>query len=125
MVAINFKARFADKVERGDKRQTIRRERKRPIKAGDALQFFKGDRFHPEKIGEAVCKSVERIEINFLVDEIYIGDVNTPEVLSRHGKALDTFARADGFDHWLDMREWFRKTHGRDAFSFVGVLIKW
>jgi len=44
MPALNYRAVFATAVERGSKRQTIRRVRKRPIRAGDKLYHYTGMR---------------------------------------------------------------------------------
>ena len=46
MVAYNFQKQFADAVERGEKRQTIRAPRRdgRHAKVGDKLQLYTGMR---------------------------------------------------------------------------------
>jgi len=43
MPALNFSV-FVDKVESGEKRQTIRKRRKRPIKMGNTLHLYTGMR---------------------------------------------------------------------------------
>lgn len=42
MALLGFKSIFADAVERGEKRQTIRAERKRPIKVREKLYLYTG-----------------------------------------------------------------------------------
>lgn len=46
MVALNFKAQFADDVEEGRKRRSVRAPRKdgRDLKKGDKLQLYTGMR---------------------------------------------------------------------------------
>jgi len=70
MPALNFQARFADAVERGDKTQTIRAPRKRPFKVGDNLYLYTGMRTKwCRKLLDAVCIGVDpiRIERNNMV----------------------------------------------------------
>ncbi len=114
MVAYNFKPRFADAVERGEKRQTIRREGKRVhAKPGDKVQLYTGMRTkNCRKLGEAVCT--------------YSGYVGLRETGLTLGSlphiTADQFARLDGFAHFDDMLDWFRDTHG---LPFIGRLIQW
>lgn len=64
MPALNFKMQFADKVEKGEKIQTIRATRKRPFRCGDKLYLYTGLRTkYCKKIGESVCHNVEDVEI--------------------------------------------------------------
>ena len=66
MVAFNFKAQFADAVERGVKRQTIRAIRKdgRVPHIGSALQLYTGMRTkNCRKLKDAVCTNVWPITI--------------------------------------------------------------
>ena len=35
---------------------------------------------------------------------------------------MGTIARADGFDKWGELADWFEKTHG---LPFQGLLIRW
>jgi len=66
MPSLNF-TKFVDEVECGLKTQTIRRTRKRPIKAGDRLHLFAGARTkHCRRLsppGGATCYYVADIEI--------------------------------------------------------------
>ncbi len=64
MPSINFKPEFAEAVKNGTKRQTIRQVRKNPIKPGDMLTMFTGQRTKDcRKLCMHKCKSVEEIEI--------------------------------------------------------------
>lgn len=114
MVAINFSAQFAEPVERGQKRQTIRRTQK--CKPGDALQLYTGQRTKAcRKLRDAVCKEVLPVRI-------------TPGTLEVGGSVLmsDTaaeFARADGFANYSQMHAWFQQRYGASVFE--GFVIKW
>lgn len=117
MVAYNFQARFADAVERGTKRQTIRAPRKdgRHARPGDALQLYTGMRTKQcRKLRDAVCHDACSILIE--ADKIW---TFKPQELHLD---LDKFARWDGFADWQEMREWFEAAHG---LPFRGVMIRW
>ena len=67
MPALNFQEQFAAAVESGEKRQTIRSERKRPIKVGDTLYLYTGMRTKRcRKLGSAGCVGIEEIRINLI-----------------------------------------------------------
>ena len=121
MVAISFQKRFAPPIIAGDKRQTIRAERKRPIRPGQLLHLFTGMRTkHCRRIGVATCTAVLPIWIDFVMDTVTI--FKRP-MLSEMA-ALDTFAVRDGFRDWRDMHAfWQPKDEG--VLSFHGVLIEW
>lgn len=130
MVALNFKAEFADDVEDRRKRRSIRAPRKdgRNPKPGDDLQLYTGMRQAGcRKLGEAKCVRVRPVEISHMgivLDgrKLYAGD--TPAYLgSPDAESYDgDFARADGFSNFTEMADWFDKTHG---LPFVGNLIEW
>ena len=115
MPALNFSPQFADAVESGEKTQTIRRHRKKPIVAGDTLYLYTGQRTkNCRKLGEVVCRSVQ---------DIAIGEV----VISVDGLPLDYDRRSllierDGFDLDMSFRAWFRDHYG---LPFHGQLIVW
>ena len=117
---LNFKKQFAALVESGEKTQTIRAPRKRPICPGDPLRLYTGMR-RPEcrLLGDAICTSVTPIRIDY--------GVGTPRVIFLNERRLYSteaivFARADGFDRLSHMLDFFEREHG---LPFVGVLIKW
>lgn len=114
MPIIGFQQRFADLVEHGQKRQTIRKYRKHNPKTGDILYLYTGLRTkRARKIGERVCTRTANFEITasgkLKLDRIRI--LNTAE-----------FAIADGFESKTDMVRWFEETHG---LPFAGILIEW
>ena len=120
MVAYNFQKQFADAVERGEKRQTIRAPRRdgRHAKVGDKLQLYTGMRTKQcRKLRDAVCHDVCRVVIQR--DQIW---TYQPQEVHYKPEALDAFAKADGFECWAAMRDWFDSQHG---LPFTGVMIRW
>jgi len=77
----------------GEKKQTVRLPRKRPIKQGDFLRLYWKQRTPKDKkpihfIGPAKCTHVETVrKYNFLFNR--------------------EFARRDGFSDELELQEWF------------------
>lgn len=123
MPLIHFQERFASAVASGAKRQTIRKERKRPIEPGDRLILgtWEGKPYRSKvrRLREAECSQVEPVRIGYgrYCDEAII-------VSGRHltSDECDEFAEADGFTCLSVMLAWFGKTHG---LPFRGVLIQW
>lgn len=114
MVAINFSAQFADRVQRGEKRQTIRRGRK--CEAGAALQLYTGQRTKAcRKLGDAVCKDVTYVGLT--ARGVTLGDK------SKFPSDIDEFARADGFADYAEMWKWFSERY--ETNSFTGYVIRW
>lgn len=122
MPALNFQSRFAEMVEKGTKRQTIRALRKdgRDPKPGDALQLYTGMRTKKcRRLRTNYCTSVTPIHMT--------GGMMAMTSVQVDGKwltqcELDWLAEADGFRDWEEMRHWFFKVHGA---PFTGLLIKW
>jgi len=118
MPILNFQRRFADAVEYGQKKQTIRATRKYPIKVGDKLYLYTGLRTKAaRKLGEAICTGVRTFEImdnglSFIVNGINL----------YYEDYMNRFAHADGFDNWQEMVRWFSKVHG---LPFKGDIIQW
>jgi len=111
MAGLSFSV-FKDKILSGAKRQTIRKERKNPIKEGETLYlWWKMRTPQREKLGEATCLWVKPVKIT---DHAIHCDF--------HIDSLEQFAVADGFDSWNDLVKFFETTHG---LPFEGVLIKW
>lgn len=118
MPAYNFKPQFADKVESGQKRQTIRRERKRGNPAADEsmLYLYTGMRTKGCRLLlEALCVSVLPILIT-RGDDIMVGDVTLDD------DQIHDLAIADGFDCTADFVDFFEKQYG---LPFEGLLIEW
>ena len=122
MPGLNFHKRFADNVESGRKRQTIRAFRVIPIKPGDMLYLYTGLRTkYARKLGQYPAKSVELIHMHFNTknDDVVI----LKETVYSTQTELDQFAQADGFDDWQDLKAWWKKTHNKKVFK--GTLTKW
>lgn len=129
MVALNFKAEFVIAIDGGQKTRTIRQVRKSGNpKRGDVLQLYTGMRTKAcEKIRDAKCIRVRPVTIchmgvkldgkNLLAGDspAYLGG---PDSEGWDGD----FARADGFDTFSDMVEFFEKQYG---LPFNGQLIEW
>jgi len=97
---------FKDKIISGEKRQTIRKPRKRPIKVGDTLYLY----WHLRQ------KDCELLQV-----------VKCKEVITMKYKDFaydDDIAKRDGFKNSEEMRKWFEKIHKpkpEDSF----VIIRW
>lgn len=114
MVAINFSDQFAEPVERGEKRQTIRRGKK--CKPGDPLQLYTGQRTKAcRKLKDAVCKDVTYVGLT--ASGVTLGDIR------RFPRDIDEFARLDGFADYAAMWKWFSERYGTN--SFTGYVIRW
>lgn len=115
MPALNYKKRFADLVEKGFKRSTIRGIRKRPIRIGDPLYHFTGMRTkNCRKLKDSVCR-LER--------EILIKPNGT---LCLDGQAMyrlsaEALALADGFSSLQDFVDFFCPA----GEEFRGQYIQW
>lgn len=116
MPAINFKKQFSDRVEFGDKKQTIRRKRKRPIKLGDKLYLYTGMRTSCcRKLRSTRCDDVLPIFIDSNKSVILGNKLLTDQ--EKHDLALD-----DGFKDFAGLFDFFRSTCG---LPLAGQLIKW
>jgi hypothetical protein len=114
MPAYNFKLRFRAKIESGEKRHTIRGERKQKQRVGDPCCLFTGMRTkNCRRIFNAPCLKVERIVIG--ANGVVIID---GEQLSRDER--ESFARCDGFESFSEMLAFW---DGRLPFS--GEVIHW
>lgn len=97
MPPINFQKQFAAKILSGEKRQTIR-SRKIPIKVGDRLYLYTGQRTkNCVKLGEADCVVTNdfRLEQSHFEDrpaKIYIDGV---QICQSH---INELAHRDGFE---------------------------
>lgn len=127
MPALNFQEQFAEAVETGEKRQTIRahrRDRRQHCKPGDMLKLYTGMRSKSCRLlAEAEVLSVRTVKImptcmeldgRPLLSAIYTRDQPEP--------TDNEFAEADGFDSFMDMADWISDAHG---LPFEGVVIQW
>ena len=115
MAGISFSV-HKQKILNGEKLQTIRGNRKRPIKVGETLYLWWKQRSpQREKLGEAKCIKVSDVLIN--ADGV---NVDGKVIINEIG--LDNFAIADGFNNWEELVDFFQNAHG---LPFTGTLIKW
>ncbi|MEL6703070.1 MAG: ASCH domain-containing protein [Bacteroidota bacterium] len=121
-------ARLAPLVQDGRKRQTVRRERKHPIRPGDRLLMYTGQRTRKaQKLMETTCSRVE----NFCMDEhgrIILGlrePIEDARILGP--EEAEAFARADGLG--VDGSTAYDDLHGfllvNYGLPFEGVVIYW
>ena len=121
MTALNFKARFADAVGRGEKRQTIRAQRAdgRRFKLGERLQLFTGMRTQScRRLGEGIVTAVLPVEIAFRREGLRFA-LGTVAQTDAQIKAI---ALADGFEDADAMLDFLIGEHG---LPFRGWLIRW
>ena len=118
MPALNYQKQFADDVESGKKRQTVRAFRKdgRDPKPGQTLFHYTGMRTKAcRKLREDVCLDVRQVTIeNDQRVTVGAAALNWPEVKA--------FAKEDGFESTADFFDFFENTHG---LPFNGLLIEW
>jgi hypothetical protein len=120
MVAYSFKARFAEPIIAGTKRQTIRAPRRRHAHPGEELQLYTGMRTKQCRlIGRATCESVQRVKLLPFTSHGYVRVDGLPVEGGIYG-----FARRDGFADWSDLCDFWNQAHP-GATIFEGVLIKW
>ena len=130
MVALSFKSAFVDDIEEGRKRRTIRQVRKggNPV-PGKPLQLYTGMRTKGcKKIKDAVCIRVRPVDhrdtpASPLKDAGSMRAMRRPITGGVDPEHYDgDFARADGFDCFGDMAEFFEREYG---LPFAGQLIEW
>lgn len=121
MAVILFQDRFAELVRSGEKRQTIRLPRKRPIQQGQALSLRRWTgsayRSRQETLLDTYCLCVRPVHIT--ATKLVVGSYG--ELPLNHHDA-HTLAVSDGFENVADMIAWFRRTHG---LPFHGIMIDW
>lgn len=113
MPIISFSV-FKEKILDGTKTQTIRKERKYPIKTNDHLYLWWKSRTPTrEKLFETTCASTFKIKL-------YVDKTDIDAALLRYNgdiigypyNDLVLLARRDGFYTPEEMRKWFLETHG-------------
>lgn len=120
MVAYNFKAQFADDVESGKKRQTIRLQRR--ARVGDALQLYTGMRTKKcRKLRDAVCTAVHEITVERVGYYAHFVAVQLDGELLPADLAREV-AIADGFENLSAFADFFAEQYG---LPFHGYLTRW
>ncbi len=117
MPALNFHPRFAPLVESGGKRQTLRRVRKLPIRVGDRLIFYTGQRTKGCRwLGEGRCFTAAPFTIEPTLPFFWLNGIILTDT------ECHSLAQADGFRTVADMVIWFNDKY---RLPFSGVLIRW
>ena len=122
MTALGFKRRFVNPILEGAKGGTIRADRKdgRLPPIGGELQLYTAMRtVHCALIMRTPCIGVLAIKLHFVGRTRIVAGGK----VWRGAKALDSFARFDGFGDFADMAAFWRETH--DKKEFAGNWIKW
>lgn len=124
MPAINFQARFADKVKNREKRQTIRANgKRRPPRVGDPLMLYTGMRqCGCRKLLDAVCSRVTPISISTRYKIISVGNTLLGRWQTLTAEEAEELAIKDGFASADELYRWVSANHG-DTLS--GNLIEW
>lgn len=109
------------------KTHTIRSRRvgrSRHARAGELVQLYCTQRDRDGfKIGVTPCAGAFPIKLDFERDRVEIMRGSEPFVTM--GRALDKFARSDGFRDWDAMSEFWSMTHDTGNGPWVGVFIEW
>ncbi len=119
MPTMNFKKTFVEPILDGTKAHTIRFS-KRQIRKGQLLYCQTGSRFAPSRFAVLPAMRVRKILLSR--DTVMICDEEGPEFTV---PPLHKFARADGFQNWVDLREWFDSVYGTDRGVMEGQLVQW
>jgi hypothetical protein len=119
MTVLLFHPRFAEPIQSGRKCQTIRPERKRPIKPGDELSLrqWEGKAYRSKQVELLAVKCIAAFKI-------WITDRSVVALNGSQVHNLDGFARGDGFDSWAEMVAYLEAPGGY-GLPFEGVLIQW
>jgi hypothetical protein len=120
--AFNFKAQFADLVQRGQKVQTIRKLRadSRFPFMGDKVRLYTALRTKSTRwLADGMVTRCRRVQFDLSGDKPLIVDA---EALSSIERIV--FARDDGFSSWLEMLFWFRDQYGNEG-DFDGFSVQW
>ena len=118
MPAYNFKSRFVEPIQSGEKNTTIRPCRKRPTRIGDTLYLFTGQRTKAcRKIGVYRCKNVTPLIIYPMLMRVDC-DGKMMTIAARKLLSLN-----DGFSTLEDFFCFFRDQYG--PVRLIMELITW
>jgi hypothetical protein len=123
MALLSFKKIFAEPVQAGTKRQTIRGHRKYPIVPGERLYLYTALRTKfSQKLAEGECTANHEITLNHFA---VIIKKNGRAILTEDADKLNAFAKADGFESWYQLTKFWLQEHGSDCFPFHGTITYW
>lgn len=128
MPALNFTV-FTDKILSGEKQQTIRPPREKPIEVGDKPYLYTRMRAkNCLKLGEAVCSEVVPIKMSHLNGILEVFPINPEKTCGAAYNVAQYRALAldDGFDGLLAFANFFAGTYKlKPGDSKDMVIIKW
>jgi hypothetical protein len=120
---LNFKPQFVPLIERGEKRQTIRQDRKdgKVPHQGDTVKLYTGLRTRGARM-IAACPVVECFTVHMDLRK------GKREIVSNgiklHPGEANSFARLDGFQNATEMFDWFETTYDENS-DFNGFCVRW
>lgn len=103
MPILNFQRRFVPKILAETKVHTIRVMGTRKFRPGNMLYMQTGPRFAPERFAVNQCLRVR--EIRLFTNNCTIWHEDDSGFIM---PPLDRFARADGFENWAELQEFFK-----------------
>lgn len=117
MPVLNFKAQFANAVENGSKRQSIRPVRKNAINVGDMIYLYTGQRTKACRfLGTAKCTETFSIAIKQERGKLPI------VIIANSIESVAEIAKKDGFNSVEDFLAFFKNQYGNE---FFGLVIRW
>jgi len=118
MKQLTFLPRFAGKVISGGRFHTIR-ERDAPIEVGDVLEFVDDER-GPIGRGRCIGKSTILLALERAIFAEGRPSARLFPIIGEC-RALEAFAKADGFTSYRDLTDWIKQRYGR--LPFAGVVL--
>jgi len=119
MPTLNFKHYFVDKILDGSKTHTMRFGA-RQIRQGQLLYCQYGQRFKPTRFAVLPAMRVRKVTLTRETVMVWNEDGMSFTV-----PPLDQFSRADGFQDWDDLKNWFDQVYGFDRTELQGQLVQW
>jgi len=123
------KTEFRTLIKKGVKTLTIRDDKHNRWKVGTKIHFWLGNprntrgKIKPYQFGVGEVSKVETIRMDFAIPEewqpdvVFIGE----DIRLKTEEELNSLAINDGFENWLQMKQWFFNPDGQ----YFGKIIFW
>lgn len=123
------KTEFRTLIKKGVKTLTIRDDKHNRWKVGTKIHFWLGNprntrgKIKPYQFGVGEVSKVETIRMDFAIPEewqpdvVFIGE----DIRLKTEEELNSLAITDGFENWLQMKQWFFNPDGQ----YFGKIIFW
>ena len=123
------KTEFRTLIKKGVKTLTIRDDKHNRWKVGTKIHFWLGNprntrgKIKPYQFGVGEVSKVETIRMDFAIPEewqpdvVFIGE----DIRLKTEEELNSLAINDGFENWLQMKQWFFNPDGQ----YFGKIISW